>query len=387
MKKYLIAIITVVLLLLTNVGFAQDKITEDLNNASIIFEEGRVKESLKLLKEIEKRENLSKTQKENLYRQMTICYIILNNDNLYAEMSIDDKDSTSSEIMAKESYLKLLRTNNIYEADSMDIIDYVRFTKKFISKPVIILNPRSGLNTSFVDVLQYYGTSNLNIADTAYYALSMRNPYGSVYTNHISAIDVDWNVYHKLFLSIGGSYFHRSYRYNENLWYAEDKSIVDPSNSLFSISFVERQQWIDANIKLKYDLGKSKTFLPYIYGGFSYHTLLKAELSNIERSFAENLAVDDIKEIRFPNNYSIIGGGGFKWRAFGKHYFTMNMEYGRMLSSINDIDARYTSTVANALNYTLGYVDNDIRLNNIALTVGFAFAFYNPKMKKSDNGK
>ena len=103
MKKYLIAITTGVLLLLTNSGFAQDKITEDLNNASIIFEEGQVKESLRLLKEIEKRENLSKAQKENLYRQMTICYIILNSDNIYVETTKEEKDSTSNVTMAKES--------------------------------------------------------------------------------------------------------------------------------------------------------------------------------------------------------------------------------------------------------------------------------------------
>jgi len=387
MKKYLIAITTGVLLLLTNSGFAQDKITEDLNNASIIFEEGQVKESLRLLKEIEKRENLSKAQKENLYRQMTICYIILNSDNIYVETTKEEKDSTSNVTMAKESYLKLLRTNNIYEADSMDIIDYVRFTKKFTSKPVIILNPKFGLNTSLVDVLQYYGTSNLNIADTAYYALSMRTPFGSVYTNHTSGVDVDWNIYNKFFLSVGGSYTQRSFRYNENLWYADDQSAIEPVNSLFKLSFVERQQWFDVNVKLKYDFGKSKTFLPYIYGGYSYHTLLKAEMDQIERSFAENLSVNDIREIRFSSNYSLIGGGGFKWRVFGKHYFTMNMEYGRMMGSLNDVEARYTSTVANTLNYDLGYVDNNIRLNNIALMVGFAYAFYNPKMINNSNDK
>lgn len=387
MKKYLTAIITCILLLLSNVGIAQDKVTEELNNASLVFEEGRVSESLELLKSIEKREGLSKSQKENLYRQMTICYIFLNKDNVFLDGSEQSSDSTSNLQMAQASYLKLLDANNIYEVDSMDIIDYVRFTKKFISKPIIIINPKIGVNTSIVDVLQYYGTSNLNIADTAYYNLEGRSPYSNIYTNITAGVDIDWSFYKNFNLSIGGNYTQRAFTYNENLWYAADRSLEDASNSLFKLNFLEKQQWIDVNLKVKYDIGKSKIFLPYVYGGFTYHNLLNAEIQDIQRSFAENLAVGDIKEIRFASNYSFIGGGGFKWRVFDKHYFTVNAEYGRMINPINDISVRYTSETANTLNYALGYVDNNIRLNNVSLMIGFAYAFYNPKMIKTNNEK
>lgn len=382
MKKYLTAIITGVLLLLSNVGVAQDKITEELNNASLTFEEGRVLKSLEILKGIEKTEELSKGQKENLYRQMTICYIFLNKDNIFLNDLGQGSDSTSNMKMAQESYLKLLHTNNIYEVDSMDVIDYVRFTKKFTSKPLIIVNPKLGVNTSIVDVLQYYGTSNLNIADTAYYNLEGRSPYISIYTNITVGLDVDWNFYKNFNLSIGGNYTQRAFMYNENLWYATDRSVEDANNSLFKLNFKENQRWIDVNMKVKYDIGKSKIFLPYVYGGFTYHNLLSADIQDIQRSFAENLAVGNIDEIRFANNYSFIGGGGLKWRVFDKHYFTVNAEYGRMINPVNHIDARYTSMTANTLNYALGYVDNDIRLNNISFMVGFAYAFYNPKMTK-----
>lgn len=387
MRNCLTIIITGLLLLFANVGVAQDKITEELNSANLIFEEGKILESLELLKGIEKKEGLSKTQEVRLYRQMTICYIFLDKDNVFLKDSEQTTDTASNIRMAQNSYLNLLHTNNIYEVDSMDIIDYVRFTKKFSSKPIIILNPKVGLNTSIVDVLEYYGTSNHVVPDTAYYSLgySGTGPYKNVYTNLSFGLDVDWNFYNNFNLSIGGNYTQRSFLYDESLLYSESIGNNEP----FKLSFQEKQQWIDLTLKVKYDIGKSKTLIPYVYAGATYHSLISDEFTDVQRSFTENLSIEEanILDARFTNNYSFVGGGGLRWRVFDKHFFTINAEYGRMIEPINNIENRYTSNAANTWNYAFGYVDNDIRLNNVSFMIGFAYAFYNPKMIKTDNEK
>lgn len=395
MQKYLLIIITGLLILQTNVGLAQDKITQELNAANITFEEGKIIEALNQLKKIEAIENLSKDQKEKLYRQMTICYIFMDKDNVF--LSEDEAkeggiDSLSSNLkMAENSYLNLLNVNNIYMVDSMDIIDYVRFTKKFSSKPILVINPKVGMNTSLVDVLEYYGNSSLGIDDTSYYNLKSATPYGFTFNNLSFGLDVDWNCYKNFTVSLGGGFTQRSFAYGEDMWFGIDNSSMNTNddNGLFTLSFIEKQNWVDASVKVKYDIGKNPKILPYVYGGATYHRLVGASINDVQRTYTENLDIKDnvVLDARFKNNYSFIGGAGLKWRTFGKHYLTVNVEYGRMMGAINDIDRRYTSEAANRLNYDFGYVDNSIRMNNLSFMIGFAYAFYNPKMIKTLNEK
>lgn len=363
MKNCLIAITTGLFLLLSNVIFAQDYTTEKLNEANLIFEEGKVLESLALLKKVEAGGNLTKSQEELLYRQMTICYIFLNKDNLLLE--------ESAEKMAQESYIKLLKSNKIYEVKSTDIVDYVRFSKKFTSKPQFLITPHIGFNTSMIDVLEYYGTGNLS--DTSFYALNASTPYTPVFTNTTLGLSVNWNFYKKICLEVGSAYSIRSYEYEENLLFG---------NEPFNLEFRERQQWIDLAARLKVDLGKSKTFIPYLLGGVSYNLLLGSELDLINRSFAELQTNRSVVQARYNNNVSLLGGFGFKWRVFGQHFFTVESQYSRMLRGVNNVDARYSSPVSDILNYELGYVDNDVRFNNIQLTVGFSYAIYKIKMNE-----
>lgn len=347
-----------------NTLMAQNKIEQEIKAASVYFDEGNVSASLAMLKKIEQEEDIIYTQKIELYRQMTICYIFLNQE--------DSTDAATNMKLAKQSYLNLLNENNIYEPDSNDIIDYVRFTQKFTSKPLFLFTPYWGLNTSFVDVLQYYGTGNLS--DTAFYNLNQATPYSPVFTNITTGLNVNWNFYQAFSLEFGTAYTRRSYRYLESLEYQ--------TNSPFKLAFTERQQWIDVSAVVKFDIGKSKKVIPYVYAGGAYNILIASNFNLVKRSFAELPTELDVIQSRYNSNGSLIGGCGLKWRIFGKHYLTIDGQYGRMLRKINNVDARFTAPQSNNLTYNLGYVDNDIRLNNVRFTIGFTYAIYNPLMKE-----
>jgi hypothetical protein len=364
MQKRLLIILGIVTLLGGNSLVAQNRIEQEIKAASVYFDEGNVVVSLATLKKIENEEEMTYPQKIELYRQMTICYIFLNQE--------DSTDVATNMKLAKQTYLKLLNENNIYEPDSNDIIDYVRFTKKFTSKPLFVITPFAGLNTSFVDVLQYYGTGNLS--DTNVYALNQATPYTPVFTNTTAGLNFNWNFYRAFSVEFGGAYTQRSYRYAENLDYGNLQS--------FKLNFTERQQWIDVSAVVKFDIGKSKTVIPYVYGGGTYNLLLTSNLNLIKRSFAELQPDLNIIDARYKSNVSLIGGCGVKLRVFGKHYLTIDGQYGRMIRKVNNINARFTSSQANDLTYNLGYIDNDIRLNNARITIGFAYAIYNPQMKE-----
>jgi hypothetical protein len=344
---------------------AQKAIEDAIAESEILFKEGNVAKSLDTLKSLENTPALTKAQKIRIFRQMTIGYIFLNQE--------DSTDMATNMKMAKQSYLKLLQVNNIYRPNPDDIIDYRRFAEKFESKPFISINPKFGLNTSFVDVLQYYGSSNLS--DAGYYNLGSASPYKLTYTNLTAGFSAEWNFYHRFNLVLGGYYTQRSYDYSENMVFGKTP---------FTLSFTEKQNWIDLTSAIKFDIGyfKDQKLVPYIYGGTSYHFLSNSKLQGVKRSFAELTEVTKLTDSRIPYNWSLIGGAGLKMRVFGKHFFTIEGQYGRMIRAINDIDHRYTSVDAKELNYNVGYVDNDIRFNNFSFTVGFSYAFYNLKMTK-----
>ncbi|MFT5833997.1 MAG: hypothetical protein ACI97N_001628 [Cognaticolwellia sp.] len=365
MRKLILTILAIIMLLGGNTLMAQNKIEQQIKTASASFDQGDIQTALDILQDLKNAEKITSEQKVEVYKQITICYIFLNQE----DTNIDEEKKMK---LAQESYLKLLKTNNIYEPDSNDIIDYIRFTNKFTSKPLFVITPYVGVNTSFIDVLQYYGTSNLS--DTAsYYGLNTATPYTPNFTNITAGVNLNWNIRKVFSIEFGGGYSMRSYGYRESLLYGSQP---------FTLSFTEKQEWVDLSAVLKFDIGRSKTLIPYIYGGVSYNLLLKSRLDFVERSFSELPIELDIIQARFNSNGSLIGGVGVKWRVFGKHYLTIDGQYGRMIRKVNNIDNRYTISPARELNYNLGYVDNDIRLNNARITIGFAYAIYNPRMKE-----
>jgi hypothetical protein len=362
MRKLLLTILGIVMLFGGNSLTAQ-KVGQDIKAASVYFDEGNVSAALKMLEKIEKDKDIKKAERIELYRQMTICYIFLNQE--------DATDVATNMKLAKQSYLKLLDVNNIYKPDTSDIIDYVRFTEKFTSKPLFIITPYVGLNTSFIDVLQYYGTGN--ISDASVYDLTEATPYSPVFTNITAGLNLNWNFYKAFNVEVGCAYTMRSYQYSEGLDYG-----FEP----FKLDFTERQQWVDLSAIVKFDIGKSKTVIPYVYVGGAYNLLTASNFNLVKRSFVELPTELDVIQSRYNINGSLIGGCGVKLRVFGKHYLTIDGQYGRMMRKVNNVDARFTTPQSNDLTYNLGYVDNDIRMNNARFTIGFAYAFYKPQMKE-----
>ncbi len=380
MSKLIQKMVLVVAILLGGFGnilLAQSKVEEGLTKAGVYFEKGEINNALALLKALEGEKFDNERLKVQLYRQMTICYIFLNQD--------DSTDVATNLKLAEESYLKLLKTNNIYEPDSNDVVDYLRFTEQFSSNPKLLINVKVGMNTSFVDVLQYYSIGNLS---DSIYDLNKAIPYKAKYTNLTAGVHLDWNFAPRFNWVAGGSYTLRSYEYEEVLQLGEP----------FTLSFTEQQQWIDLSTALKYDMGKNKMIVPYVFGGFAYHRLLHSNYKSIKRTHAElptlydlsviggaadgSRSVATLKDTRWVNNWSLIGGVGLKWRVIGKHYLTVEGQYGRMLRPINNVENRYNSSSSTEWNYAFGYIDNDIRLDNVSLMIGFAYAIYNPKMNK-----
>ena len=80
-------------------------------------------------------------------------------------------------------------------------------------------------------------------------------------------------------------------------------------------------------------------------------------------------------------NVSFVAGAGMKFRL-GRNFLFADFRYTRMFLNAVDIDNRYVNP---ELYTNFAHIDNDFRMDNFALTVGFIKAFYVPRKKHQYN--
>jgi hypothetical protein len=76
-----------------------------------------------------------------------------------------------------------------------------------------------------------------------------------------------------------------------------------------------------------------------------------------------------------------VAGAGLKFRV-GCDFFFVDFRYTRMFLNNVDLTNRYTN---NELVYQYGHIDNDFRMDNFALSIGYTKSFYKPRKKHQHN--
>src|SRR5690606_1268010 len=83
------------------------------------------------------------------------------------------------------------------------------------------------------------------------------------------------------------------------------------------------------------------------------------------------------ESLRNMFNVSVVAGLGAKFRL-GRNFLIVEARYNRfLLNSVNKTN-RYSNP---ELVYQFAYVDNDYRMDNFSLSVGFEKSFYKPRKK------
>jgi hypothetical protein len=138
------------------------------------------------------------------------------------------------------------------------------------------------------------------------------------------------------------------------------------------------------------DKGK---FRPYAYAGYSLNFLLrdKGVLNVFNRdtrdqetgvlSSADNETPNlNLTDHRMRLNASFLLGGGIKYK-YKLNYFFVDVRYSLGVKNIANTKNRYNS-YSDGLPYP--YVDDDFRLDNVAVSLGYVHPFYKPrKLKKA----
>lgn len=340
--------VSIVLLtaILGQVSAQQGGCIETLSKAQENFDAGRLYGIPSILKPCLDN-GFNKSQRIQAYWLLTRTYLF-----------IDDP------ISAEDSYLKLLRLDPEYKIDpDNDPIDMVYLSKKFKTTPIFVLFGKIGFNTTGASVIQNFGTDNTNLT-------------GESYSNDIGfqiGGGAEWNVNDTWSVGLGFDLVGKGYSYNNSIFQFDDQE------------FIEDQISIDVPLYIKYRK-KINKFIPYVYAGFTQHIMLgaDAELSLTDRASgsSENLSEfpvtgpdEDLSDVRETLNYSLIFGIGSTYRVkYNYMFFDVRYFYG--LNNIVDINNQYNN---DRLLYTYAFVDDDKRLNSLAINVGFMWPLYKPR--------
>lgn len=319
---------------------------------------------------------------------------------------------------ADRSFREMLRINPLYQPDldgeSQESYDLIYLSNTFSRRPIFSMYFGAGINFTLVEQLQNYGVDNTSgVADSEGYL--RQNVFG-INGN----VGFELPLLYDFDLTLDATFGYRTFAFGDTMYMSV--SSVNPTtqnnnNQLnyyqgklvpYSVlTYKENQYWIDIPLMLRYNITKFKTFIPYLYVGAAANFLLSADLQDISRTTtAEPIGIREtgvpvrtinitrnttsshnasttnpLPSMRTMVNVSLVAGAGVKFRL-GHNFLFADFRYTRMFLNAVNVENRYTNQ---ELLYNYGHVDNDFRMDNFALTIGFMKAFYTPRKKHQYN--
>lgn len=282
-------------------------------------------------------------------------------------------------IGAENSYLEVLRANPEFETDPQrDPIDLVYLSKKFTATPVFAFYGNLGPNTSLIRVIH-----DVTIGGEA----QTRQSYKLRLGWQIGG-GVEYNYNSNVSLTAGFNYVFTGFKHITSHLFGQNRDIVE---------FLDRQTWAVVPLSIKYsdDRGKIR---PYVFAGYSLNLLMRDrgiltvinrdlrlsedESVTEELSSSENETPNlDLGDHRKTLNASFLVGGGIKYK-YKLNYLFVDMRYSFGTKNMTNIGNRFN-------NYSEGlpypYVDDDFRMDNLAISVGYIHPLYKPRKLKKAN--
>ncbi len=322
---------------------AQNACESTLTRAQEEFDAGRFESVPEILKGCLER-NQNREWEQRAYLLLAQTYLLLENSE-----------------MADASYLKVLKANPEYVTDeNRDPIDLVYLSKRFTATPVFSFYGKIGLNASFTSVI-----NDVKIS-----------PQGNVTEEYSTGAGWQGGV---------GIQFH----YNENLGLSGElnysfSSFVHRTKGLFqegnySLAFTDRQTWLSLPILVRYTWPGMR-LEPFAYGGASINLLVRDRADIVINSNLESPVIDYL-DMRNKLHRSLVVGGGLRYK-WGLRYLFGEVRYAHGLTNITKPETRY-----NIINESWPYVDDDFRLNNLFVNVGYIHPLYKArKLKRAKTG-
>lgn len=366
-----------------------------LDEAKKWYERGDLERIEEITSCVSDRRSMSKEKRIEAYQLLTESYLY--------------RDKIGA---ADNSFKSLLKLSPLYTADSTDpdvSYDFIYLSRTYSRRPIFSMYLSGGINFTLIQQLQNYGTDNTSgIANHEGY---LREPvFGAN-----ASLGFELPLIYNFELALDATFGYRTYAFGDSLYLSVNPT--NPTDLVYGnngelgsragapllqsvLTFKENQFWIDVPLMLRYNIKKFKGLMPYIYVGAAANFLLSAELASVKRvTQAENVTgaggrttpeetilitednTNGTPSLRTMYNVSFVAGAGLKFRV-GSDFLFFDFRYTRMFLNNVDIENRYAN---DDLIFQHGHIDNDFRMDNFVLSLGYTKAFYKPRKKHQHN--
>lgn len=338
--------VVIVMLCLVRISYSQECIGA-LKKAKIAYDGGNIHEVEHILESCLEN-GFDKDQKLEAYKLLVLV-------NLF-----DDQYDKADQFMT--SFLKLDPEYEIKPNE--DPKEFVKLYEQYKTLPVLSIGVLAGVSSTMVQVTEHYGVND-QITNPGTYSSGFGYQFGLKINRYITkklAVDVD-------FMLSGKSYTY--------------------SNTLFGFSenkMTESQMYFEIPITFSYEFGNHK-LRPYIGIGASAGYLVSAKMDP-SRIYTTNtlpeVGGNDIDLIENENNlrqkftYWLVAEVGLKYKV-KRGFLSLDVLYKRGMLNQVTTKNRYSN---HDLVFQYYHVDDDFFLDNIAISLGYAYSLYNPKKKK-----
>jgi hypothetical protein len=351
MNKYLLTIFLG--LLTTQVAFGQEqRCTQNLEEAQLRYDEGRIQDIEDLLVACLNEGAYSKSQSETALRLMILANIFM------------EEEGRADTLM-----LELLETSHEFKPDPvLDPTEFINLYNTYNTEPIFNVGVKFGQNWSLQQVDQFHTIGQPG----AKYEYSVIN---GIY----ASILFEWSFHERFYLYPEISYSLRRY--------SKESEFPGLITDVFSTNeILESYTWLELPVTVQYVLLDNPNVQPYIFAGGSVSYLLASEypgdLNSRTRTGNSEIKLATVSSLEDRNqiNANATLGAGIKLKA-GEGFITAELRASYMITQLTKNENSLTPTNDPDLVHGLWEWYDSFKQHYAAITIGYTKNIYKPKKK------
>lgn len=300
-----------------------------------------------------------------------------------------------NEPKSDEYMIKLLRADKEHNLDpKVDPAELYDLYRKFRSQPIFRIGLRVGVNKSYPNIINAFGTGNTGIVSKIYNGVGESPNEASVnggsgtgfFINAMAERYLDWG----LEVGLGLEFRNSQYSVDNYITYGDSIQVNGINEiaqfAVLSTMVTHQQSFFRVPLLLRYNFkyDSDNSFVPYIAVGASYDYLLDAKYlegnrtGGTEYKFDSDLSLKDLDLIA-KNNFSVFACLGLKMRI-KTHFLTLEAKLNKALLNYINPNNRWSNNPLST--YDLAFVEDDFSLDMLSFSFGYTYSIYNPQKLK-----
>ena len=340
-------------------GQAQDQsCSYTLKEAQQLYQQGLIEKIPSLLSAC-MQSGFTRQERQDAYKLILLCYLF------------DDNQSAADSDM-----LLFLRKYPEYEINPTDPKEFVYLFNTYTNPPVFGLGLIGGYTIPQFFVTESNSTNDLNGTARQYKRSGSSYQFG---------LQINTTLVKQYELGLGIVYSACAFQTVDKI------SLFSPIPNE-TRTYTESQSRIEFPVFVRYNYELTKKIIPYARLGVVPIYMLSAT-GTVARVYTTGTPPDnspslDVLKLRNPFGMSLLAGIGVKFRI-PRGFIFADLKYQPGITSqlnssyVNQqLSSSSSGSTVTKLAWTYGMMLDNFRLNELTVSIGYAYSFYNPKKKR-----